>query len=40
MQIRKVRSVVLRKAAPVFMPAVPTFGQVAGLHAVDDPLAI
>ena len=33
---RKVRSVVLRKAA--FVPAVPTFGQVAGLHAVDDPL--
>ncbi len=26
----------LRKAA--FVPAVPTFGQVAGLHAVDDPL--
>lgn len=36
---RKVRSVVLRKAAlaPI-IPAVPTFGQVAGLHAVDDPL--
>jgi len=34
---RKVRSVVLRKAAPV-IPAVPTFGQIAGLHAVDDPL--
>lgn len=36
-QTRKVRSVVVRKAAPV-RPAVPTFGQVAGLHAVDDPL--
>ena len=36
---RKVRSVVLRKAAlaPI-IPAVPTFGQVAGLHSVDDPL--
>lgn len=33
-QTRKVRPVVLRKAAP----AVPTFGQVAGLHEVDDPL--
>jgi len=36
---RKLRSVVLRKAAPV-LPAVPTFGQVAGLHDVDDPLAL
>ncbi len=35
-QTRKVRSVVLRKTA--FIPAVPTFGQVAGLHSVDDPL--
>ncbi len=32
----KARSVVLRRAA--FVPAVPTFGQQAGLHAVDDPL--
>lgn len=38
-QTRKTRSVVVRKAAPV-VPAVPTFGQVAGLHAVDDPLAL
>jgi len=37
---RKVRSVVLRKAAVPFVPAVPTFGQVAGLHDVDDPLAL
>jgi serine-type D-Ala-D-Ala endopeptidase (penicillin-binding protein 7) len=36
---RKVRSVVLRKAAPI-IPAAPTFGQVAGLHDVDDPLAL
>ncbi len=36
---RKVRSVVVRKAAPV-VAAVPTFGQVAGLHAVEDPLAL
>lgn len=36
---RKVRSVVVRKAAPV-VPAVPTFGQVAGLHTVEDPLAL
>ena len=38
-QVRKVKSVVLRRpvAAPV-LRAVPTFGQVAGLHAVDDPL--
>lgn len=34
---RKARSVVLRKAAPV-AAAVPTFGMVAGLHNVDDPL--
>lgn len=41
-QTRKVKSVVLRKQAvaiPV-LPAVPTFGQVAGLHDVDDPLAL
>ncbi len=38
-QARKVKSVVLRKAAPV-LPAVPTFGQVAGLHQVDDPLSL
>jgi D-alanyl-D-alanine endopeptidase (penicillin-binding protein 7) len=38
-QTRKTRSVVVRKAAPV-LPAVPTFGQVAGLHAVEDPLAL
>jgi D-alanyl-D-alanine endopeptidase (penicillin-binding protein 7) len=38
--VRKVRSVVLRKAAVPFIPAVPTFGQVAGLHQVDDPLAL
>ena len=38
-QTRKVKSVVLRKAAPA-LPAVATFGQVAGLHAVDDPLAL
>ncbi|MDR7268429.1 D-alanyl-D-alanine endopeptidase (penicillin-binding protein 7) [Pelomonas saccharophila] len=37
---RKVRSVVLRKAAAPVIPAVPTFGQVAGLHQVDDPLAL
>lgn len=36
-QARKVRSVVLRKAAPV-VAAVPTFGMAAGLHNVDDPL--
>ncbi|MFG6465863.1 D-alanyl-D-alanine endopeptidase [Roseateles sp. BYS87W] len=36
---RKVSSVVVRKAAPV-LPAVPTFGQVAGLHTVDDPLSL
>ena len=38
-QTRKVKSVVLRKRAPV-LRAVPTFGQVAGLHDVDDPLAL
>jgi len=38
-QTRKVKSVVVRKAAPV-IAAVPTFGQVAGLHAVDDPLSL
>ncbi len=32
----KARSVVVRRVA--FVPAVPTFGQQAGLHAVDDPL--
>ncbi|HEY8879278.1 MAG TPA: D-alanyl-D-alanine endopeptidase [Roseateles sp.] len=37
---RKVRSVVLRKAAVPVIPAVATFGQVAGLHDVDDPLAL
>jgi D-alanyl-D-alanine endopeptidase (penicillin-binding protein 7) len=38
-QTRKVKSVVVRKsvAAPVIR-AVPTFGQVAGLHDVEDPL--
>lgn len=36
---RKVKSVVVRKQA-AFVPAVPTFGQVAGLHQVDDPLAL
>lgn len=34
---RKVKSVVLRKAA-VAVPRVQTFGQVAGLHDVEDPL--
>ncbi|HEY0956074.1 MAG TPA: D-alanyl-D-alanine endopeptidase [Roseateles sp.] len=38
-QTRKVKSVVLRKQAPV-VRAAPTFGQVAGLHDVDDPLAL
>lgn len=37
---RKVRSVVVRKPAAVIIPAVPTFGQVAGLHDVDDPLSL
>ncbi|KQY88713.1 peptidase S11 [Pelomonas sp. Root1444] len=38
-QTRKVKSVVLRKvAAAPLIRAVPTFGQVAGLHDVDDPL--
>lgn len=36
---RKVKSVVLRRTA-VAVPAVATFGQVAGLHDVDDPLAL
>ncbi len=36
---RQVKSVVLRKQA-VVVPAVPTFGQTAGLHEVDDPLAL
>ena len=31
-QTRKVRSVVVRKAAAPVIPAVATFGQVAGLH--------
>jgi len=39
-QTRKVRSVVMRKVAAPVIPAVPTFGQVAGLHEVDDPLAL
>jgi D-alanyl-D-alanine endopeptidase (penicillin-binding protein 7) len=38
--VRKVRSVVVRKAAVRVVPAVPTFGQVAGLHAVQDPLTL
>ncbi|MFG6433193.1 D-alanyl-D-alanine endopeptidase [Roseateles sp. LYH14W] len=38
-QARKVRSVVLRRPA-AFVPAVATFGMAAGLHAVDDPLAL
>lgn len=37
---RKVRSVVLRRVVAPVIPAVPTFGQVAGLHQVDDPLAL
>ncbi|RZJ13573.1 MAG: D-alanyl-D-alanine endopeptidase [Rubrivivax sp.] len=38
-QTRKVKSVVLRKPAALpVLRAVPTFGQVAGLHDVDDPL--
>jgi serine-type D-Ala-D-Ala endopeptidase (penicillin-binding protein 7) len=36
---RKQKSVVVRKPA-VSVPAVPTFGQAAGLHEVDDPLAL
>ncbi len=42
-QTRKVKSVVVRKTAAPVIPvvrAVPTFGQVAGLHDVDDPLAL
>lgn len=38
-QTRKVKSVVVRKQAPV-VRAVPTFGQAAGLHDVDDPLSL
>ncbi|WP_415662979.1 D-alanyl-D-alanine endopeptidase [Roseateles sp.] len=41
-QVRKVKSVALRRAAvaaPV-VRAAPTFGQVAGLHAVEDPLSL
>lgn len=37
-QVRKVKSVVLRKAAAPVAPPVATFGQVAGLHQVEDPL--
>ena len=37
-QPRKVKSVVVRKV--VATPAVATFGMAAGLHAVDDPLAL
>jgi D-alanyl-D-alanine endopeptidase (penicillin-binding protein 7) len=36
---RKIKSVVLRKAAQV-APPVASFGQAAGLHEVDDPLAL
>lgn len=39
-QARKVKSVVLRKQAAPVVRAVPTFGQVAGLHDADDPLAL
>jgi D-alanyl-D-alanine endopeptidase (penicillin-binding protein 7) len=39
-QTRKTRSVVVRKVAAPVVPAVPTFGQVAGLHTVEDPLAL
>ena len=40
-QTRKVKSVVLRKPATVpLLRAVPTFGMAAGLHDVDDPLAL
>jgi len=38
-QVRKAKSVVLRKPA-AYVPAVATFGMAAGLHAVDDPLAL
>jgi len=38
-QTRKAKSVVVRKVAPV-IAAVPTFGQVAGLHDVEDPLSL
>ncbi|MFG6414811.1 D-alanyl-D-alanine endopeptidase [Roseateles sp. DC23W] len=37
---RKVKSVVVRKTAAPVVRAVPTFGQVAGLHDVDDPLEL
>ncbi|RZL37946.1 MAG: D-alanyl-D-alanine endopeptidase [Rubrivivax sp.] len=37
-QTRKVKSIVVRKV--VASPAVATFGMAAGLHAVDDPLAL
>jgi D-alanyl-D-alanine endopeptidase (penicillin-binding protein 7) len=36
---RKAKSVAVRKPV-VFVPAVPTFGMAAGLHSVDDPLAL
>lgn len=39
-QTRKVKSVVLRKQAAPVVRAVPTFGQVAGLHEADDPLSL
>ncbi len=39
-QTRKVKSVVLRKQAAPVVRAVPTFGQVAGLHDADDPLSL
>ena len=39
-QTRKVKSVVLRKQAAPVARAVPTFGQAAGLHEVDDPLSL
>ena len=37
---RNVKSVVVRKQAAPIVRAAPTFGQVAGLHAVDDPLSL
>jgi serine-type D-Ala-D-Ala endopeptidase (penicillin-binding protein 7) len=39
-QTRKVKSVVLRKQAAPVARAVPTFGQAAGLHDVEDPLSL
>jgi D-alanyl-D-alanine endopeptidase (penicillin-binding protein 7) len=39
-QVRKAKVVTVRKAAAPVVRAVPTFGQVAGLHQVDDPLAL